>query len=513
MWIATAQDIRAIDRCAVEHHCVPTRVLMERAGTAVFHAVRELAPHHGRIGVVCGKGNNGGDGFVVARLAKRKGYDVYCAVAAEENDLSQDADEQMRTAVAEGVSPVFCNDPRFARMKDCLSNCDVVVDALLGTGIQGEVQGHVKGAIHAINQSGAPVVSVDVPSGLHTDTGEELGESVWAARTVTFGLPKPYLFQGIGVDHAGYWTVDDLGLPYELLAEPRDAKLLEGTWIGNVLPERMKASHKGQHGSVLIVAGSRNMPGAAVLAAKGALRAGAGLVTVAGVPNVCQAVAMQVPEALCLVLPDEDGVVSPSGAEAVLGRMERTDAALFGPGLTHEDAAMRFLESVWQGWTRPAVIDADALNSVSLGVAPPRAPMVMTPHPGEMSRLLQQSIGEIQCDRFSSLREALERYGCTMLLKGAYSLVGEPGRPILVNCTGNPGMATGGMGDVLGGVVATLAAQEVEPYYAAAAGMFWHGLAGDVCASAIGTIGFTASEVADALPNARAKITTSCCPR
>jgi len=252
------------------------------------------------------------------------------------------------------------------------------------------------------------------------------------------------------------------------------------------------------------------MPGAASLAAKSAMRAGAGLVTVAGAEEVCRAVAANVPEAILLPLPSIDGVIAPAAAEMLLERRASYHAALFGPGLTHEASVREFLAAVWADWDVPCVLDADALNSVSSGVNLPNIECILTPHPGEMSRLMHSSTAEVQSDRFATVEQAVARYARTILLKGPYSIVGEAEQPLMVNCTGNPGMASGGMGDVLGGVIATLLAQDLPPYCAAACGAYWHGAAGDLCAAEIAPIGYTAADVADALPKARAKLATSC---
>jgi NAD(P)H-hydrate epimerase len=510
MWIADAAHSRSIDQRSTQEYGIPAKVLMERAGLAVFEAVRELLPDGGRLVVFCGKGNNGGDGFVVARLARERGYDVECLVAAEEADLSPDAAEQMRVARMQGVDPIYASDARYPRRVDCLGHFDLVVDALLGTGAKCEVKGPIKSAIQAINRSGVPVVAVDVPSGIACDTGEELGESVWALRTVTFGHPKPFLFQGIGLEHSGYWTVHDIGYPTALLKEPTEARLLDRDWVASLLPERLRASHKGDNGSILIVAGSRGMRGAAILAARAALRSGAGLVTVAGVEDVCTAVSAQLPEALVMPLPEHDGVVGADAARVLAAKRTKFDAALFGPGLTHEPPILEFLERVWSEWDRPCVVDADALNAVSHGVRLPAAECVLTPHPGEMSRLLHSSIAEIQSDRFRTVRQSVEHFKQCVLLKGPYTIVGEPGQPMLVNCTGNPGLASGGMGDVLGGVCATLLAQDLPAYYAASCAMYWHGAAADMLAAEVGPIGYLAGEVANALPKARARIVSAC---
>lgn len=506
MWIASTEHSRGIDRRATEEFGLPANVLMERAGLAVFEAIRELLPEGGRITALCGKGNNGGDGFVAARVARDHGYHVECLVACEESELTTAAREQMAVARALGLQPIFYDDARWRRRIDSLGARDLLVDALLGTGAKCYVKGAIKETIQAINRSGVPVVAVDVPSGIHADTGEELGESVWALRTVTMGLPKPFLFEGIGLEHSGHWTVAEIGYPGVLVNTPTHARLLDQEWVGQLLPERLRASHKGENGSVLIVAGSRKMRGAAALCARAALRSGAGLVTVASIDSVIDAVAAQLPEALYLPLPERDGTIAPEAADLLLEAQGRTSAAVFGPGLTHDEGVKDLLSRVWAKWDKPCVLDADALNALALGVSPPNAERVLTPHPGEMSRLVQSSVAEVQNDRFRTVQAAVAKMRASVLLKGPYSIVGEPNQPMLVNRTGNPGLASGGMGDVLSGVIATLLAQDLPGYYAAACGMFWHGVAADDCAEGIGSIGYGASDVADALPGARTRI-------
>jgi NAD(P)H-hydrate epimerase len=510
MWIANRDHSKSIDTRSSEEFGISAKVLMERAGLAVFEAVKEVLPNPSRIVVFCGKGNNGGDGFVVARLAKEENYTVICLVAANEDELSTGCAEQLVAARAQGVEAIFPSDERWIRKLDCVGCRDLIVDALLGTGAKNVVHGYVRDAIQAINRSGVPVISVDVPSGIACDTGEELEESVWAYRTVTMGLPKPFLFEGIGLEHSGYWTVADIGYPKPLLAEPTSVRLIDNEWVANLLPERLRSSNKGDNGSVLIVAGSHRMRGAATLAATAAMRAGAGLITVAGIPSVCDAVANQLPEVLLMPLPEHEGGIGADAARILHESQGKFHSAVFGPGMSQEPSVFEFLERVWQNWETPCVIDADALNAVSSGIDLPRVECVLTPHPGEMGRLLKLSIAEVQNDRLQTVRSAIERFRQTVLLKGSYTIVGEDEQPLMVNHSGNAGLASAGMGDVLSGVVATLLAQDLPGYYAASCGMYWHGYAGDVCAMDIGPVGYSAIEVANALPKARVKIVAPC---
>lgn len=493
MWIANAARCREIDCLAQSKFGATSEDLMRRAGEAVFHVALGMMPARRRMAIVCGKGNNGGDGFVVATLAKRRGLEVACFVAAPRESLSVDAGRECTRAEEAGCFPVFVGTPGWL---EGLDSYDLIVDALLGTGTSGAVGGATLEAIQAIRTAQTPVVSVDVPSGIDCDTGASLGAHVVATKTVTFGLPKPCFFQGDGLEACGEWSLADIGFPKELLEEGTGIRLLDASWVRERLPVRTRNSHKGANGRVLIVAGSHRMPGAAVLSAKGALRAGAGLVTVAACDSVCAAVASQVPEATLLPLSD----LGESDARAV--SEHPCDAAVFGPGLTTSPKAVGFLRTLWSQWSVPCCLDADALNAIAQGAIAPACQSVMTPHPGELGRLLREEVAAIQSARFASARRAGESYGLPVLLKGASSVVAAPGQDLLVNATGNPGMAAAGMGDVLSGVIATLLAQGLEPTSAAACGAFLHGAAGDLC----GPPGFTASELAARLPEARAKI-------
>jgi ADP-dependent NAD(P)H-hydrate dehydratase / NAD(P)H-hydrate epimerase len=509
MWVATAERSREIDRAATEKFGIEAAQLMERAGEAVFQSVRKMLPK-GRVAVFCGKGNNGGDGLVVARLAHQAGYCVRCFVAAERGALSPLSALQLESALQAGVQPVFADSELWKEAADCVGCRDLIVDALLGTGATGEATGAIAESIRIINRSGVPVVAVDVPSGIRCDTGKELGAAVLAVRTITFGLPKRCFFVGAGVDHAGHWTVADIGFPKELLDEATEARLLDCRFVGRILPERMRSSHKGDSGRTLIVAGSERMPGAAVISARAALRAGAGTVTVASVASVCQAVAAQVPEAMIMPLPEREGGIAEEAAPILLDTAGRYDASLFGPGLSTNMPTIEFLDRIWRRWEIQSCIDADALTAVAQGVNLPACPGALTPHPGEMARLLHVAVSEVQADRFAAANRAAHMFRKAILLKGPYSLVADLSQPLLINRTGNPGMATGGMGDALSGVILALMGQGLPPTCAAACGMYWHGLAGDLCAKEIGPIGYTASDLSERLPRARVQILRNC---
>ncbi|MEQ1821587.1 MAG: NAD(P)H-hydrate dehydratase [Fimbriimonadaceae bacterium] len=487
MWIATKSRCQEIDRLAQSEFGIAQSDLMEAAGQSVFNVVCEWIPIGRRLAVVCGKGKNGADGFVVARLARQAGYAVTCLVGASELELNDAAANQLKRLRRVGVEPIFCDRPGFFETLDEYLNQDLIVDALLGTGADGLVREPYKTLIEAMNRSVAEIVCVDIPSGLACDTGEPLGICINASETVTFGLPNPFLFQGQGQEMTGVWSVADIGFPQDLLAEPTDAELL--TEVAHLLPKRAVASHKGSNGSLIIIAGSSDMRGAAVLAARAALRAGIGLVTVASIESVLAAVAAHCPEATLMG----------QSADLIRSRLDRYDAAIFGPGLSTDPHAEALLRDLWADWDLPCVVDADALNLVASGVPLPTAKCVLTPHPGEMARLMP---GESDT-RFGLAKKAAAKFNNVIVLKGAYTLIATHGEAVAVNTCGNSGMATAGMGDVLSGVIGTLLAQGLSCSDAAKLGVFWHAKAGDACRDKIGSVGFTAMEVADALVGAR----------
>lgn len=504
MWIADASRLREIDRLAQSEFGIPLLALMESAGAAVFRSICELSG--GPVVVVCGPGNNGGDGLVAARLLARAGRSVRAIMVAEPEKLGPLCTEQVRLLRESGLEPEFAVRWDSNQWDFAFSGAAVIVDALFGTGLSRPLSSDLACLIQEMNRAHAKRLAVDIPSGLDSDTGAEWGVSVMADFTVTFGLPKKGFFQGFGPDRIGDWRVEDIGIPGALLDEPTDAFLMDHTQVAGLFPTRLRSGHKGSSGSVLVVAGSDRMPGAAVLAVQAALRSGAGLVRIASTPAACQAVSFHYPEALLMPLATEYGLVSPSASNEIAEQQEWCDAAVFGPGLDSTPQIHQLLANVWREWRRPCVIDASALSIVAAGVPSPNAPAVLTPHPGEAARLLGCEIAQIQADRFSSAKALAEKNRAAIILKGVFSLVAGNEGPIAVNPTGNPGMATGGMGDTLGGVVGTLLAQGLTPQDAAMLGCYWHGLAGDLAAESIGEIGYTATEVALKLPAARAKI-------
>ncbi len=461
--IFSAADVRAMDRHAIEAGGIPAHELMQRAGSAAFDCLRRAWPAAGRIAVLCGAGNNAGDGFVVARLAQEAGLSVQVACVGDPGRLKGAAAQALRDFAAAGGS----HRP-FER--SVRSGAELIVDALLGIGIDRDVEGPMREAIEAANAHGAPIFALDLPSGLDAETGLARGAAIRATRTMSFLALKSGLFLGAAPDHVGLLEFAGLGLPPPLHWKPRLMRL-EAADIAAMLPPRRPGAHKGEFGRVLVI-GGHAMPGAARLAGEAALRAGAGIVTVATSAANVAAIACERPELI---------VRSATSAE-LAPLVLAADAVAIGPGLGLDESAATLFDAI-AGLDRALVVDADALTLLS------RRPRrnerwVLTPHPGEAARLLACDTADIQRDRLGSATRIAERYGGSCLLKGARTIVAAAeGKPWVCD-RGNPGMATAGSGDVLTGVVAALIAGGAESPAAAAAGAWIHATAGDRAAGA-----------------------------
>jgi NAD(P)H-hydrate epimerase len=478
--IYTAQQARDLDRCAIERFGIPGYELMTRAGHVTLGALRRAWPDARSLCIVCGPGNNGGDGYVVARVARAQGLRVHVHAMADPATLRGDARHAFDDFLASGGE---CE----AWAPHAATQADVIVDALFGTGLTRAVNGRDMELLRTINDSGRPVVAVDIPSGLDADTGMRLGVATRADLTVTFIGRKLGLYLGQGPDHVGRIVFDDLGVPAEVYrAVPCASRLIGEEDVARALPRRGRSAHKGKFGHVLVVGGAAGMGGAARLAAEAALRVGAGLVTAATQPQSLAALQSR-PELMSVALcfgTDLDHA------------MERATVVALGPGLGQSPWAMEVFGAVLAA-NKPVVVDADALNLLAL--APQRRDdWVLTPHPGEAARLLGVATKAVQADRLGTARELQQRYGGTVVLKGAGSIVQTLNEGTWFCDRGNPGMAAGGMGDVLTGVIAGVAAQCDDLALAARVGVFVHAEAGDRAAAA-GERGLCAGDVIDAV--------------
>ena len=498
--------MRAIDRWAIDDRGVPSLELMERAGAGVTRVVERLVPD-GPVVVVCGTGNNGGDGLVVARLLRDAGRKVTVVCAGPPAKLTGDALANLERLP--GEAPLELDQSMGA-----LAGARVVVDALLGTGFAGEPRAAVGEAIAAIADCAAPVVSVDVPSGVDASTGVVAGAAVRARSTVTFHMAKPGLWIHPGKAHAGEVEVLDIGIPH---GEPHDADIgLIEPAVLRLLPRRGAASTKFSSGHVLVAGGSRGLTGAPRMTALGAMRAGAGYVT-ACVPASQQAIVAGggPPELMTRGLPDADGALTPAGVEVVLEAARRGGSLALGPGLGRGDHAVAFARALARLAEVPLVLDADGLNAHagSAGahgaghlddLAQREAATVLTPHPGELARLLDTDTAHIARERLAHARQAAARAGAVVVLKGDDTLVTDPSGLVAVSPGDSPALATAGSGDVLCGAIAALLSQGLPPFTAAAAGVLLHVRAGRLAARTQGAAeGVIATDVIAALPAAR----------
>jgi hydroxyethylthiazole kinase-like uncharacterized protein yjeF len=498
-----AETMRGVDRWAIEQREVPSLDLMERAGAGVTRIVERLAPD-GPAAVVCGKGNNGGDGLVVARLLRAAGRTVTVVCAAPLDDFGGDA--RVNLERLPGEVPIELTEDR-TRVDQALTKASVIVDALLGTGFGGDPRGAVGEAIEAVNAARAPVVSVDVPSGVDASTGVVSGAAVRAAVTATFHAGKPGLWIAPGKTHAGTVETIEIGIPR---GWPGSATIgLIAPSVFERLPRRGPSSTKFISGHVLIAGGSRGLTGAPRMAAHAAMRAGAGYVT-AFVPESLQPILATAgpPELMTKGLPDDGaGGLAAAGVEEVLEASERGGALSLGPGLGRSDGAVEFARELARKAAIALVLDADGLNAHAgrLDELSARsAPTVLTPHAGELGRLLQLGSEEIERKRLHHVRAAAERARAIVVLKGDDTLIAEPSGRVAVSPGATPALATAGTGDVLTGVIAALLAAGLDPFTAAAAGVSLHAQAGRGAAHRQGAAeGVVASDVIAALPAAR----------
>ena len=508
--ILDARRMRAADAATIRSG-TPSGDLMESAAGELCAALARFFPDWSRVVVVCGPGNNGGDGLAAARLLVQRGIAVDLFTLGDPSAYRGDPAVNLSRAAAFGLAPTALpSHGGFAALRSALAEADGVVDALFGTGLARRLEGDARRAVESINGAGRPVVSADVASGLFADGGAVGGPAIRAAVTVAFGAPKPCHVLAPASALCGRLVVADIGIPRATLEQnARRVWLSEASDARLLLPARPLESHKADFGRLAIVAGSRGKIGAAVLAARGALRAGAGLVTVFCAGSLEGLVVAALPEAMTAALPEEDGALAARGSRELLDALAGFDAVVIGPGLGLHAETTRLLEKVLAVARLPVLADADALNAFSGRPAffgKRRGPSVLTPHPGEAARLMSTTSAKIQADRLGAARALAKKTRAVVILKGSHSLVAEPSGGIAVNPTGSPLLAAAGSGDVLSGVVGALLAGGLGPREAAVAGAWLHGAASDFLAQRLGDAGLLAHEVADAIPVVRAAL-------
>ena len=524
MKVVTAAEMRQIDQETIEGIGIPGIVLMETAGSAIVGAIEQHYPTSQRIGILVGKGNNGGDGLVIARQLAHAGRDVFIFLVSAPDSFTGEAAINLQIAKRLGLRiEEILTDTEFygtGAVPTTLASCELLVDAIFGTGLRGTVRDPIATVINAINSLATSILSVDLPSGLDADTGHPLGTCVRADRTVTIGLPKRGLLVHPGAEFAGKLEVVDIGFPEQVI----DAQGIKVNWTTTAqasqwVPPRLPASHKGTYGRVLVVAGSTGMTGAAALASEAALRAGAGLVTLAIPKHLNPILEGLLPEVMTLPLPETDaGSLSVSATSAILEFAEKTKSVLaIGPGLSQHPDTVALVQQLVrenreQELGRRMVVDADGLNALSQApevISLLDREAILTPHPGEMSRLANASVLGLEADRIRTAQQFASEHNLTLVFKGAPTVTGLPSGDVWINSTGNPGMATGGMGDVLTGIIAGLMAQGHSSETAAVLAVYLHGLAGDIAAEALGMPGLIASDVLKAVPQAISSLVES----
>jgi ADP-dependent NAD(P)H-hydrate dehydratase / NAD(P)H-hydrate epimerase len=514
MRVLDAAQMREADRRTIEEIGIPSLVLMENAGRQVVAAMESSYADilERQIAILCGRGNNGGDGFVVARTLAHRGADVSVFLFGRVSDVRGDARTNLEILGRVGLNVVEIADSQAWELHASeVTDCGLIVDALFGTGLSAPVSGLIETVVADVNASGIPVVSVDLPSGLSADSPDPIGPCIDAAVTVTLGAPKLPLVLPSGEMHAGNVVIADIGIPPEVfqgVGGPH-VELLTRTGMRGLVTPRAAESHKGDFGHVLVVAGSRGKTGAAHLAAVGALRSGAGLVTVATAASSQPVVAAMAPEYMTEALVETEGAIAAEAAERVL-ELAR-DVIALGPGLGQAPWTREFVKAVVDHATAPIVIDADGLNAFTDD--PDRLAgregrdVIITPHPGEMGRLVGMSAKEVQANRLDVARNFALSHHVYVVLKGHRTLVATPGGKIFINPTGNAGMATGGTGDVLTGMIAAWLANMLDAEAACKLAVYLHGLAGDLSEADEGETAMTSADLADHLGDAVLELT------
>jgi hydroxyethylthiazole kinase-like uncharacterized protein yjeF len=506
--IVTGRQMDRIDHRAIEGG-IPGSKLMQTAGEGVFKVLESVVDglNGRRIAILCGKGNNGGDGFVVGTLAQQKGAEVSTFLFAGLDQIKGDARHHLEATIQHGLSVnEIRTQSEFEGVTRALFEADVVIDALLGTGIKGSPTGHIARAIDKVNQTECPVISVDVPSGLDAQDGNCSGPCINADHTVTFALPKLGHFFQPGRSHCGRIHLVDIGISNEdVLAEGIDTSLIAPNGAAPLLPLRAPDAHKGDCGRVVIIAGSHGLTGAAALAGRAATRAGAGLVTV-GVPeSLNDILEIKLTEAMTRPLPEvrKARCLALRSRGQILGLIQSVDCVALGPGLGRHRETEELIRRLLRDIQVPLIIDADALNALAGDLNRLReleTPTIVTPHPGEFCALTGVGMDRIRSNPIEEARKLAESCKITVVLKGSPTLVAAPDGSVYVNPSGNAGMATGGTGDVLTGVLAALIAQGLDTLQAAQLGTYLHGLAGDLAVETTGQLGLTAGDIVEHLP-------------
>ncbi|PIE67104.1 MAG: bifunctional ADP-dependent NAD(P)H-hydrate dehydratase/NAD(P)H-hydrate epimerase [Deltaproteobacteria bacterium] len=520
MYLVTANEMQQMDQMTIESMGIPGRVLMENAGRgATVSFLETVHKHHpGPVGIAAGRGNNGGDGFVMARYLHNKGIPTTVFLFSNRNRIAGDAAANLKLLEAMQVPVVEVPDAAaLDQQKKRLTACRTWIDAILGTGLRSDVRGFFHTVIHAINQQDRPLFAVDIASGINADTGQICGICTRAVATATFGFAKTGHLAYPGRICTGELRIIEIGIPPSVANTVGCRQhLITPASVKTAMPARQPTAHKGSAGHLLVLAGSPGKTGAAAMCATAAMRSGAGLVTL-GIPRTLNPILeSMVTEAMTVGLPESaDGTLDIAAETTVLKLIRDKRCIAVGPGLGTNAATGKLLKRLIRDSGVPMVIDADGLNLIAMDpsiLKTTSAPVILTPHPGEMARLSGCNTADIQNDRLGRARAMAQRFKAHVVLKGADTIVAQPDGTVFLNASGNPGMAAGGMGDVLTGMIAGLITQGATIDQAACAGVYLHGVAADLLACDKAPVGYLASEVMEAIPRAMASLGRSRSP-
>jgi NAD(P)H-hydrate epimerase len=517
MYLVTANEMQEMDRQTIESFGLPGRVLMENAarGATRFLLEQFKSLANKKVAVVAGLGNNGGDGFVMARYLAQKGIRVSVYLLSQSHKVRGDAAANLKLLSPLNIPVIEIPDQEsFSVHKTAMRHHHIWVDAILGTGLKSDVKGFFKEIIDFINNSNKPVFAVDIPSGLNSDTGQPCGVCIRANATATFAFAKTGHILFPGAIYTGNLEIVDIGVPTHIADNVRPLQfLLTPDLIHTVFQPRPPDVHKGHFGHLLVIAGSPGKTGAAAMTAISAMRTGAGLVTL-GIPASLNAILeTQVIEAMTHPLPETgDGILGEVSFNKIMDLLADKKCLTIGPGIGTALETKTLVHRLIKDSTKPIVVDADGLNSLvghteiltNLNV-----PVILTPHPGEMARLIDTTSGDVQKDRIGCARNFAENFNTHLVLKGARTVIAHPDGRVFINPTGNSGMASGGMGDVLTGIIAGFISQGHSPELAAHAGVYLHGAVADSLAENSGPFGYLATEVMNAIPEQIKKMANS----
>lgn len=509
MRLVTAEKMKELDRITIEERRVESIELMENAALGVAEKVLRESIHRPlkRGLIICGKGNNGGDGIAVARLLASEGLHLTLLLLCKGSELTGDPATNLKRLPPEVLLKEIEDPETLAETIESEEEIDFVIDAILGTGMTGKITGLARKAVEIINSMHKPVFAIDIPTGVNANTGALLGVAIKADFTITFGLPKVGLYLYPGADKAGEIIVVDIGIPEDVVDSFHyPIQTIEPSWAADNIKPRLKDTHKVDYGRLLVIAGKTGMLGAAYMVCQGALRAGVGLVTAAVIAEDYPILAGKLVEGMTRpVSTGPRGTFHPASIDDMADLLDTADAIAVGPGIGTEEEVVEFLGLLLKRYNGPVVIDADGiknLKGMEHLLVNRELPGVITPHPGEFSVLTGMTKDEILSDRIKAASDLSVKLNAAVVLKGAQTVVAEPGGEGRINLTGNPGMATAGSGDVLTGIIAGLLAQGYAPFDAASLGVFLHGFAGDLACAEMGEMSLIASDLIDYIPKA-----------